>query len=171
MYHLKLNFSISLLLNRPIELSSIVKNLQNIEVINIDCCLDILQAKIYCHHKRGFTGKSGIWAQFLGIEGISGELSWVQERSEEDKYKFKHNNTIYITPILKYMKVSIKEKNVANWVKGTNFELIYMVTRLKIAHGPSVNMKNKKWEFIGQLGLQHPGGLLLKVGPKINLSA
>lgn len=179
-YHLAPNFSLGPAPNGPIELGTIIKNLQNVEVVNDACHLDIPQAKLYCHHKRGFTatrskmskGEYGIWAQFIGVDGIGGELSWAHERTDEDIYKFKREDTIYFTPTMEYMKASMEEKDVAEWVEGTDFEPVYMVTGLKIAHGPSVNMKrSKKWEFVGQLGLQQPGGLPLEVGPKINPSA
>ena len=179
-YHLAPNFSIGPAPNGPIELGSIIKNLQNVEVLNDECRLDIPQAKIYCHHKRGFTatqskmrkGEYGVWAQFLGVGGVGGELSWAHNKSEEDVYKFKREDTIYFMPNLEYMKASMKEKDVAEWVEGTDFEPVYMVTGLKIAHGPSVNMKkSNKWEFVGKLGLQQPGGLPVEVRPKINPSA
>ena len=54
-YHLVPNFSIGPAPNGLIELGSIIKNLQNVEVINDECRLDIPQAKINCYHKRGFT--------------------------------------------------------------------------------------------------------------------
>src|SRR2546421_9410426 len=64
------NFSIGPAPNGPIELGSVINNLQNIEVINDECRSDIPQAKIYCYHKRGFTttrskmhkGEYGAWA-------------------------------------------------------------------------------------------------------------
>ena len=96
-YHLAPNFSIGPARNGLIELGSIIKNLQNVEVIDDECCLDIPQAKIYCYHKKGFTttrskmrkGEYGVWASFVGVEGIGGELTRGHVKTEEDVYKFK----------------------------------------------------------------------------------
>lgn len=48
----------------------------------------------YSDHKGGFTatreklksGELGLWAKFMGLEGIGGEASVSAERSDSDKY-------------------------------------------------------------------------------------
>lgn len=102
---------------------------------------------------------------------VGGELSLAHEKTE-DVYKFKREDTIYLTPTLEYMKASMKEEDVAEWVEGTDFEPVYMATGPKIAHGPSVKMnKSKRWEFVGLLGLQQPspGACRSKLGLRSSL--
>ncbi|KAI9686747.1 MAG: hypothetical protein M1822_002806 [Bathelium mastoideum] len=103
--------------------------------------------------------------------GIGGELSWTHEQSQDDAYNFKRLDTIFFTPTEEYIKASMKEKDVSDWVEGSNFEPVYMVTGLKIAHGPSVKLNTtKKWDLAAQAGVQNPAGLPLQVGPKLHPS-
>jgi hypothetical protein len=148
-------------------------------VLNERCRTAIPQAEIYCHHKTGFTAKRsdirkgayGIWAEFVGQTGIGGELCWSHESTGEDIYAFKQLDTMYFTPTVAYLKASMNAPDVADWIDGANFAPVYIVTGLKIARSPSVNMKKgNDWEFSGHLGLQDPAGVPLRVGPKINPS-
>jgi hypothetical protein len=178
-YHLAPNFSTGPVPLGPVDLGSILSSLDDIDVLNERSYTAIPQAETYCHHKTGFTakrsemrkGEYGIWAQFVGQMGIGGELRWSHESTDEDAYTFKRLDTIYFTPTPAYLKASMNASDVADWVDGANFAPVYMVTGLKIARGPSVNMKKGKTrEFSGQLGLQNPAGVPLNVGPKLILS-
>jgi hypothetical protein len=67
------------------------------------------------------------------------------------------------------MEESMNQKDVKDYVIGTGYDPVYMVTGLKTARGPSVKMtKSKKGTVTAELGLQQPGGLPLELGPKFN---
>ncbi|KAL8294202.1 hypothetical protein RB597_008038 [Gaeumannomyces tritici] len=176
-YHFPPNFSIGPAPSGPIDIGTILNNLRDVEVLNEDCRVAIPQAQLYCHHKRGFTatrsrmrkGEFGLWAKLVGVDGIGGELSWASERTDEDVYKFRRLDTITFSPSAAYLRSSMREPDVAEFVEGTGFEPVYMVTGLKIAIGPSVSTK-KATSFAGILegGVQQPGGAPIEIGPRAN---
>ncbi|KAF2230734.1 hypothetical protein EV356DRAFT_323763 [Viridothelium virens] len=173
-YHLAPRFSIAPPPIGPIKLGSIVKALQTLEVINDDCYHEIPSEKIFSFHKDGFTAtrsrmrrrQFGIWSTFVGILGFPAELRWSMEKEEEDEYKFEGEDTIYFNPTTEYIKASMNEINVSEWIEGANFKPVYIITGLKIARGPSFNlMKKNKSETAGQLGIQQPAELPLNIVP------
>ncbi|KAI9654674.1 MAG: hypothetical protein M1821_005881 [Bathelium mastoideum] len=176
-YFLAPHFSIAPPPKGPIKLGSIVKDLQTWEVINDDCYHEIPEDKIFKFRKSGFTAtrsrmcrrEFGIWSIFVGEQGTPAELKWSMEKGEEDEYKFEGEETIYFNPTTEYVKASVDEINVLEWIQGTNFDPVYMITRLKVALRPSFKlMKSKKSETIGQLPIQQPAGLPLDLGSRIN---
>jgi hypothetical protein len=128
-----------------LHLGTIIENLTSVEPLNEDCRLDIPQAGLYCDHKEGFSatrsnmkkGDYGVWAKFVGIEGLGGELGWVTEGSDEDTYSFKGIDTIYFNPKQEYLRNSMNEDDVQEYMKGRQYEPVFIITGLKIARGPT----------------------------------
>ena len=147
-YHVLPNFSVGPVPIGPIELGSILNNLRDVEVLNADCRVSIPQAELYCHHKRGFTatrsrmrkGEFGVWARLVGIGGVSVELSLLGERIDDDEYLFHRLDTLTFTPSTTYLRTSMQEPDVAEFIEAMDWAPVYVVTGLKVAIGPSVRM-------------------------------
>lgn len=180
-YHIAPNFSINPPeAGRVLELGSIVSSLASAdEPLNEECHIRLPQAQLFCSHQNGFAatlsqmikGEYGVWAKFVGIDGVGGELSWALERSAEDIYSFREIDTIYFNPSQKYMEDSMNQDDVKEYVAGSGYDPVYMVTGLKTARGPSVRMaKGRNWGVTVEFGLQQPGGLPVELGPKFNTS-
>ena len=180
-YHIVPNFSIPPVeAGGTLELGSIIASVASAdELLNEDCHVRIQQVKLFCSHQRGFTatksrmtsGEYGVWAKFVGVGGVGGELSWASERSAEDVYNFRSIDTIYFNPSHEYMEESMNQDDVKDHVAGSGHEPVYMVTGMKTARGPSVRMsKSRMLKGTVELGLQQPGGLPIELGPKFSTS-
>jgi hypothetical protein len=180
-YYIAPNFSIPPVeAGGILELGSIIAGVASAdEPLNEDCHVRIPLAKLFCSHQRGFTvtksrmtsGEYGVWAKLVGVDGVGGELSWAPERSAEDVYHFRSIDTIYFNPSEEYMEESMDQDDVKDYVMGSGYDPVYIVTGLKTARGPSVRMsKSRKLKGTVELGLQEPGGLPIELGPKFNTS-
>ncbi|GAB1315550.1 hypothetical protein MFIFM68171_05760 [Madurella fahalii] len=175
-YHLPPNFSISPLPLGPIELGSILNNLQDLEVINPESRIEIPKASIYCHQKHGFTatrssmrkGEFGVWARLVGMEGFRGELSASSGFSDETEYNINRLDTFTFTPSADYLAVSMREVEVAEYVEATDWEPVYLVTGIKVAVGPSVRLTKTTSAVVKvEMGLHEPASLPVKIGPRV----
>lgn len=163
-----------------LQLGSIVASVADVdEPINEGCRVSIPISKLFCSHQKSFratksrmvSGEYGLWARIVGIDGFGGELSWAPERSADDVYFFRGVDTIYFNPSQEYMEESMNQSDVKDYMVGSGYGPVYMVTGLKTARGPSVKMfKTEKWTNIAELGLQQPAGLPIELGPKFNTS-
>ncbi|KAJ8122452.1 hypothetical protein ONZ43_g1362 [Nemania bipapillata] len=177
-YHLAPNFSIPPSPAGQIKLGSIVKNLQNVDVLNDECHVEIPEGKIIRHQKRGFRatynqmirGEYGIWARFFSAASIGGEISLNHMNKEEITYQFRSEDTEYFTPTTKYIKESMNMEDVNDWLDGANYIPVYMVTGLKIARGPSISItRDSQWKPQIQLGVNQPCGVPIDIGPRAGL--
>jgi hypothetical protein len=180
-YHIAPNFSIPPIeAGGTLELGSIIAGVASADEPLNECChVCIPTAKLFCSHQRDFTatksrmtsGEYGLWAKLVGIDGVGGELSWAAERSAEDVYYFRSIDTIYFNPSQDYIEESMNQDDVKDYVVGSGYRPVYIVTGLKTARGPSVRMsKSRKLKVTVELGMQKPGGLPIEVGPKFNSS-
>ncbi|RSL45906.1 hypothetical protein CEP54_014095 [Fusarium duplospermum] len=177
-YHLPPNFSIGPAPRGPIQLGSILANLKDIEVINSDCHVPIDAEKVFSHTQHGFQatasrmrrGKLGIWAKAVGFEGLGGELSGSRETNREFEYKFGRLDTLYFTPTPAYRRASMKELDVAEYVEAKGWAPVYLVTGLKVAVQPSVQMStSRSFAALGEAGVSDITGLPVNVGPRVDL--
>lgn len=182
-YHLVPNFSIG----PPgveLELGLVFEDITSVgseNPLNKDNCVSIDKRELYCDHKVGFTarrvdmnkGEYGIWAKYVGLNGIGGELSWDPERTADDTYKFGRLDTIRFQPSADYLFRTMQLKQVHEYVKGSGYQCpVYMVTGIKIAHKPGVSVKStKKQQIKAEIGVNNPGGIPFQFGPKISNTA
>ncbi|WAO95812.1 Hypothetical protein NCS54_01345600 [Fusarium falciforme] len=179
-YHLPPNFSIRPAPNGPIQLGSILTNLQDVEVLNSDCRVPIDEAKIFSHAQQGFQatashmrrGELGIWAKAVGFEGLGGELGGSRETSRECKYNFRRLDTLYFSPSPTYRRATMKELDVAEYVEATGWAPVYLVTGLKVAVQPSVQMStSKSFAALGDAGVSEVIGLPVSIGPRVDFQS
>ena len=157
-----------------------LKSLGSERPLNTDCHLHINDRDLYCHHKEGFSstraqmekGEYGLWAKFAAQAGIGGELSWATERTANDTYNFKSIDTIYFNPTRDYLHKSMNQPDMQDFVVGSGYKPVYMITGLKIARSPAVKMKTSRKRILkGEIGLDQPGGIQgLEIGPRFSHS-
>jgi hypothetical protein len=180
-YHLAPNFS----LGPPekggeLELGMICEDLKSLgseRPLNTECHLPINDRDLYCDHKKGFTstkeemenGDYGIWAKFAAQTGIGGELSLATERETNVTYNFKGIDTVYFNPTRDYVHKSMNQPDVHDFIVGSGYKPVYMITGLKIARSPTVKLKTgRKWTSTVSVALDQPFGISgVKVGPKL----
>ncbi|KAM0449402.1 hypothetical protein ACHAPV_008862 [Trichoderma viride] len=160
----------------PLQLGTIIDDLVNMEPLNESCVLP-LPGKVYTHRASGFkamrsemeSGKYGIWAKFMGLHGIGGQMNYDHSRSSSDLFKFDYIDEIAFTATKEYMLAGMNQDFVKQCVEGLGNEPVYMITGLKIARNPAVAFKmSHKAGVKMELGLKEPGGLQgFEVGPAI----
>jgi len=176
-YHLPPIFSIIPPPFGPIDLGTIVSDLQSLNVVNQDRQEAISLTRRHLHSVHGFaatrsrmrSGEFGVWAKLLGADGIGGETSHTGSRTNEVEYRFGRLDTISFSPSAADFRDAMRDPEVGMFVEGSNFDPVYMVTGLKIAVEPSVN-RTQGTTFANTLdfGVQQPGGLPIEVGPRVN---
>jgi hypothetical protein len=144
---------------------------------NADSRLPIPKVQIYPDHKGGFeamrvqlkSGELGLWAKFIGIDGIGAEASISAERSDNDMYKFASVDTEYFFPSPAYVSQCMELSDVQDYLKGYNYKKpVYLITGLKVAKGASVRLeKVTKVLAKAEVGLNSPGGTNIQAGPRV----
>ncbi|KAF7552589.1 hypothetical protein G7Z17_g4206 [Cylindrodendrum hubeiense] len=179
-YHIAPNFAIPPVeAGGVLELGSIITSIATADrPLNEDCHVRIPQIKLFCSHQTGFTstasrmkdGDYGIRAKTVATGGVGSELSWSHSRSNEYAYHFRGIDTIYFNPTQDYMEESMNKDDVNESMIGLGINHVYMVTGLKTARGPSVQMSRGKKESITIESELQAGGLSINLGPKLNSS-
>ena len=109
--------------------------------------------KVYPSDKYGFSStidesrsnKFGLWAQFLQVFGLGGELSVAFNKGAIDKFSFKHMHTEWFLPSAAFAKAYVKVPNVADFLEQTEYEKpVYVITGLKTVDGASVTTVKSK---------------------------
>ncbi|OCK93839.1 uncharacterized protein K441DRAFT_660582 [Cenococcum geophilum 1.58] len=91
------------------------------------------------------SNKFGLWAQFLQIFGLGGELSVAFDKGAIDKYSFKHMHTEWFLPSAAFAKACVKVPNVADFLEQTEYKKpVYVITGLKTVEGASVTTAKSK---------------------------
>ncbi|KAJ4327400.1 hypothetical protein N0V84_002171 [Fusarium piperis] len=175
-YHLPPNFSIRPAPHGPIQLGSILTNLSDVEVLNSDCHVPIEERNVFSHRQHGFEatasrmrrGELGTWAKAIGFKGLGGEFSGSRETIRECKYRFDRLDTLYFSPTPVYRRASMKELDLAEYIEASGWEPVYLVTGLKVAVQPSVQMStSKSVALLGEAGVSEVTGLPVDVGPRV----
>jgi len=96
--------------------------------------------------KSGWTGtisqlrakKFGLWARFLEIFGLGGEVSVHSNSGNENYFTLDSLETTFIDPGEEYVKQSMSAEGVQRFIKASRYNKpVYMITGLKIANGAS----------------------------------
>ena len=96
-YHLPPNFSTPPPPRGPFHLGTVLRDFdvkEQMRPLNQGEAQRIPIPETYSDHKKGFTatrkkmksGEVGIWAKFVGLYGVGGEVSTSAERSDSDQY-------------------------------------------------------------------------------------
>ncbi|KAJ4248543.1 hypothetical protein NW757_008191 [Fusarium falciforme] len=176
-YQLPPNFSIGPAPRGPIQLGSILTNLNDVEVLNSDCRVPIDEKRVFSHTQHGFQatasrmrrGELGTWAKAIGFEGLGVELSGSRETNMECEYSFRRLDTFYFSPSPAYRRASMKELDVAEYVEATGWAPVYLVTGFKVAVQPSVKINtSRSFAALGEAGISDVTELPVNVGPRVD---
>ncbi|KAI2615064.1 hypothetical protein GGR54DRAFT_613920 [Hypoxylon sp. NC1633] len=178
-YHLPPNFSTPPPPKGPFHLGTVLRNFEEKEQmrpLNQGETQRIAIPEKYSDHKGGFTatrkklksGELGLWAKFMGLEGVGGEASISAERSDSDKYEFDSVETESFYPGSEYISDCLNLSDVEDYLQGSHYKKpVYLVTGLKVGKGVTVRMEKKvnvKAKLEG--GANNPGGVNVQMGPK-----
>lgn len=119
-----------------------------------------------------FSVNVGIWATFLQIFGLGGDVSGNKSKDTTGVYKVQTLETKYFVPSKKYLWECMQDENVKDYISNTWFKKsVFMVTGTKIARGFSVETRRVTENGgDGNVGVDLTGaGVPLQVGPKVNV--
>ncbi|KAI0198196.1 hypothetical protein F4808DRAFT_266323 [Astrocystis sublimbata] len=181
-YHRAPNFSI----NPPdagglLELGSLIIDIANADEppINEECRLPIPHNQLFCSHQEGFeatrsrlrSGEYGVVAKLMGLGGVGGEVSGKHGKSDMDVLSVRKLDTIYFAPSPEYLRESMAMGDVKEYIEGTGYEPVYLVTGLKIARGPRAKAaKSKERGAVLEVGVHPLVGVPFEVGPKVSMA-
>lgn len=181
-YHLPPNFSTPPPPAGPFHLGTVVRNFERREQMrplnqSAEDRVPIPEGQIHLDYKGGFeatrarlkNGELGIWAQFIGLNGIGAEASISAKKDENDTYKFAGIDTEYFFPSPTYISQCMELPDVQDYLKGGNYKKpVFLITGLKVAKGTSVHLEEgTKFSAMAEIGLNNPGGTNTKAGPRI----
>ncbi|KAI1330205.1 hypothetical protein F5Y16DRAFT_363417 [Xylariaceae sp. FL0255] len=185
-YHLPPNFSTPPPPAGPFHLGTVIKDFDRKEQMRPlnhgkdkdgkDKRISIPEGGVYQDHTGGFeatrsklkSGELGIWAEFVGIEGIGSEASLSAKRSATDMYKFSSVDTEFFYPSPGYISQCMALADVREYMKLWKYKKpVYLITGLKVAKGASVRLEGDN-EFKGKMGLSlnNPLGSAIQAGPR-----
>jgi len=110
----------------------------------------------------------GLFAKFLQIFGLGAEVSVKYDKAHVDTYAFDHVHTVWFSPSQTYISQVIKETEVVNFLKQTDYEeTIYIITGIKTVEGASVTtFRNKGRDLKAAAGFDGTAmGIPVSVGP------
>jgi hypothetical protein len=119
-------------------------------------------------------GKIGIWASFLQMLGIGGDIGANRMNAMLDQFKFDSMESQYFRPDDAYIEKSLQNAEVQGYIEGTRHrKAIYMITGLRIVQGASGSVGTKKGHGVTAiLGVDgSPAGVPIAAGPKMELSS
>lgn len=177
-YHLPPNFSIPP--DGPFQLGTVIRDFNRHAKMrpfnqSRKSRIEIPPGNIYTDHKSGFeatrarlkAGELGIWAKFVGVDGVGAEAKVSAERSENDVYKFENVETTFFYPESTYVSKSMELSDVKDYLSATDYKKpVFLVTGLKVANGISVqHNKSTQVAAVANVGINNPEVVGVQAGP------
>jgi hypothetical protein len=119
-------------------------------------------------------GKIGIWASFLQMLGLGGDIGTNYTNTNLDQFKFDFMESHYFRPDDAYLEKSLQNAEVKGYIEGTRHrKAIYMITGLRVVQGASGTVATKKGHGVTvRLGVDgSPVGVPMAVGPEMTVSS
>ncbi|KAF4989033.1 hypothetical protein FGRMN_9405 [Fusarium graminum] len=117
-------------------------------------------------------GFIGIWASFLQMLGVGGDLTFEWSRETSEKWACENLKTLSFTPKLSYITQSLRDEGVQHYMRVNKPWLgaskLYMVTGIKIAYGATSTVAYARKNGLNlRFGTDFSSqGVPLSVGPK-----
>jgi hypothetical protein len=155
-YHLCPDFSTGTLESSPLQLGSILKNLDvdGLAPVNERSLIPVPEEERWPRNgpdvKRGLkfsmsdlkSAEFSVWAKVFGANGLGGKLGWLSKWTEDEDLTIDALKTRYFNPDDKYMAKVLASRELAARLKVTKKKLpIYMITGLKWVEGASLTKK------------------------------
>lgn len=96
------------------------------------------------------------------------------DKAQVETYSFEHVHTVWFSPSHSYISQAVKEKEVANFLKQTDYEeAVYIITGIKTVEGASVTTSiNRNRHVKASVGFDGtPMGVPASVGPDAGYEA
>jgi hypothetical protein len=87
---------------------------------------------------------AGVWARCVEYVGWSGSLGMGFDTVIVDHYKFAHLETTFFTPSQEYIEGAVKTPKIRSFLEGARYAPVYMITGLKIVHGPGSHVISRR---------------------------
>lgn len=138
-YHLAPNFSTRPFPDGPLELGTVVKDLQSFDPINLGASrIAIPDGQRYVYAKKDVTASTK-WSS----SGLPNFLTRGQ-RSGEAVYTVARLETTYFDPSVSYIKQCLQLAEVKNYLDRANHKApVYLITGLKIAWGATASTASR----------------------------
>jgi hypothetical protein len=169
-YHLAPNFTTRPFPDGPLDLGTVVEDLQSFHPINQGASriaipdgqryVDVKE-DVTASAKSSFSGEASFLARVLD-GSIGGDASLRGQRSEENVYTVARLETAYFYPSPCYIEQCLRLAEVKDYLDMANHKApVYLITGLKIAWGATVSTERGR-EFTGMAGAdaQVPAGLV-----------
>ena len=168
-YHLAPNFTTRPFPEGPLELGTIVEDLQFYPINQGAARVPIPEGQRYADVKEDITvslerslrGEVNILARVLD-SSIGGDASLKGQRNEENVYRIQKLQTEYFHPQPSYVKQCLQLEDIKDYIRMTNYKApVYLIRGLKIAWGATISTERGR-EFVGRagVGIRVPGGLV-----------
>jgi len=136
----------------PIRLGSLILDPQEPgESINEGKIVEIT-SPIYTSNKENWeqsielstNGRMGLWASCVNLFGLGGNFDASCDATTVQHYQFRDLETKYFSPSPTYLMAACNAPGVRAFLKGTRYAPIYIVTSLKIVHGPDAEVTSRR---------------------------
>ncbi|KAK4195217.1 hypothetical protein QBC40DRAFT_289428 [Triangularia verruculosa] len=182
-YHLAPNFTTRPFPDGPLDLGTVIEDLQSFYPINQGTSrITVPDGQRYVDVKEDVTastkasasssGEASFLAKVLDAS-IGGDASLGGQRSEENVYTVARLETVCFYPSPSYIKQCLQLPNVKDYLDMSNYKApVYLITGLKIAWGATVSTERGRG-FTGSVGAstQLPTGLVdVEIGAQAAVS-
>ena len=89
-------------------------------------------------------GGTGIWARCLSVLGLAGSLSMHFDSRSLDHIKCRDMETVFFSPSPVYLKQAVNKECVREYLEGSLYAPVYMITGLKIVRGPGAEVTKRR---------------------------
>lgn len=146
----------------PLILGTIISDLRDPDSLNEGAVVDISADSIHPTHKYGWEetveanvgANASVFARYLSAF-LGGSLGGRWDAKSVLHFKFRDLETSFFTPSQEYIEKAVGKHKVQEYLKGSRFAPVYMITGLKIGRGPDSQMTSSK--SYGREGHINPG--------------
>ena len=137
----------------PIVLGSIISDIRKPDdSLNPEDIVEIPETSKYATHKHDWQhtvesingGGTGVWARCLSILGFGGSINMHFDSRSLDHYRFRDLETVFFSPTQGYLKEAVNRESVREYLEGSLYAPIYIITGLKIVRGPGAEVTKRR---------------------------
>jgi hypothetical protein len=137
----------------PIVLGSIISNIRDPgDSLNEEDIVEIPESSRHTTHKFDWQhtaesingGGTGLWARCLSILGFGGNINAHFDSRSLDLYRIRDMETVFFSPSQTYLKQAVNKDCVRQYLEGSLYAPVYIITGLKIVRGPGAEVTKRR---------------------------
>jgi hypothetical protein len=137
----------------PIVLGSIISDIRDPgNSLNREDIVEIPEDSKHKTHKYDWQhtiestndGRTGVWARCLSILGLGGSIGVGYDSRSLDHYRFQDLETVFFTPSQSYIEKAVNKDSVREYLEGSLYAPVYIITGLKIVRGPGAQVTSRR---------------------------